>query len=333
LASFLEFFSLREQPRILTMGKDPNAPTRPLTPYFRFAATQRAALTKKGLVGIKAAPEIAKLWAKLSESQKTKFQTAYNKERTTYNKAFAKYKITDDYAEYRKLQKARTLRKAQIAAKKDPARPRKPASGFQLYANSVRDEVSDDLESFSIGASAKVIGQRWKKLSAAEKKKWQAKAKGAQVKYAKAVKAYRETDSYKKHKANLDRLSGKAAKDKEMEKAKKARARTAAKNKAQKAKDAKARKKATAAKRKAAAAKKKATKKAASAKKKATLAKKKAAAAKKKALAKKKKAAKKASKKKSKAKKASKKRKPSKKVVKKRSAARRSKKRVVKRRK
>lgn len=206
------------------MGKDPNAPTRPLSAFFRYAATQRDELLKSGKSIGEAGTIMGQRWKKVSAAQKSKYQKEYEKEKVVYDKAFAKYKKTDDYADYQKVKKEKRIKKVLLAAKKDPARPKKPATAYILYANDVRDEVSSDTDG-SIGATAKVIGKMWQDLGASERKKYQDKAKVLATKFAKKKEAYEKSASYLKHKAAVDKVTGADKKRKlaEKEKAQKAK--------------------------------------------------------------------------------------------------------------
>jgi len=61
------------------MVRDPNQPKRPLSGFFRFAATIRPQLEKEtGLKGTKVAGLLAKQWNELADSEKSVFKQQFH---------------------------------------------------------------------------------------------------------------------------------------------------------------------------------------------------------------------------------------------------------------
>jgi len=81
----------------------------------------------------------------------------------------------------------------------DPNAPKRPLSGYFLFAADVRGDVIDNLPGkFSVAKVGKKIGQMWKGLSNAKKAPYQKKADAAKAKWQKANDKYKNTSGYKK---------------------------------------------------------------------------------------------------------------------------------------
>lgn len=176
------------------MGKDANAPKRPLSGYFRFVSTIRAEIEKEtGLKGTKLAPIFAQKWKELPQEEKEVLQKQYQEEAIPWKKAMEEYKKTDTFKEYLKSKTAKKFKKAP----KDKNAPKKPLSAFFLFSNSVRDQVRAELNTTRLALVGKKIGEMWGTVSEEEKAKFKEQAKIAKEQYAKDFAAYKETDDYK----------------------------------------------------------------------------------------------------------------------------------------
>ncbi|KAG2173510.1 hypothetical protein INT44_007101 [Umbelopsis vinacea] len=78
--------------------------------------------------------------------------------------------------------------------KADLNAPIKPASGYVMFANALRDNIKEKKLSFA--DIAKVVGERWKQITADEKFYWEDTAAKAKQEYLKQVAEYKKTDSY-----------------------------------------------------------------------------------------------------------------------------------------
>lgn len=54
--------------------------------------------------------------------------------------------------------------------KRDPNAPRGPGNVFFIYCRMERDKVKDECQTDNLGEITRILGQRWKNLSADEKK-------------------------------------------------------------------------------------------------------------------------------------------------------------------
>ncbi|GAB5592825.1 hypothetical protein Unana1_07725 [Umbelopsis nana] len=78
--------------------------------------------------------------------------------------------------------------------KADLNAPIKPASGYVMFANALREDIKDKKLSFA--DIAKVVGERWKQISAVEKFYWEDTAAKAKQDYLKQAAEYKKTDCY-----------------------------------------------------------------------------------------------------------------------------------------
>jgi len=79
----------------------------------------------------------------------------------------------------------------------DPKAPKRPQSGYFLFAGDVRGDIIDGMTGvFNMGAVGKAIGKAWSNLSNAKKAPYQAKAAAAKAKYDKVNAKYRATSGY-----------------------------------------------------------------------------------------------------------------------------------------
>ena len=84
--------------------------------------------------------------------------------------------------------------KTKLKFKKDPNKPKKPKSGFLFFCDVERVKLINKEKSngkkIVIGKIAKELGKMWKKLSAAEKKKYDEMKNKDQVRYNQEMEAY-----------------------------------------------------------------------------------------------------------------------------------------------
>jgi len=90
--------------------------------------------------------------------------------------------------------KPKTTRKSATAkrAKKDPNAPKRGLSAYMFFANDCRDSVRKDNPGISFGEVGKVLGDKWKNMTAKDKTPYEAKAKVDKERYISEMKAYKE---------------------------------------------------------------------------------------------------------------------------------------------
>merc|ERR1719174_1656001 len=81
--------------------------------------------------------------------------------------------------------------------------PKRPLSGYFLFAGDVRSKISAANEDWGLTDVAAEIGRQWGALSAAKKAPYQEKADKAKAIYQKKLAKYKATSHYTKHQAKL----------------------------------------------------------------------------------------------------------------------------------
>uniref|UniRef100_A0A060SYZ3 ARAD1A15532p n=1 Tax=Blastobotrys adeninivorans TaxID=409370 RepID=A0A060SYZ3_BLAAD len=74
--------------------------------------------------------------------------------------------------------------------KKDPNAPKRSLSAYMFFANEQRENVRNDNPGISFGQVGRVLGERWKALSEAEKKPYEEKAEADKKRYEEEKAAY-----------------------------------------------------------------------------------------------------------------------------------------------
>ncbi|ORZ39441.1 high mobility group box domain-containing protein [Catenaria anguillulae PL171] len=75
-------------------------------------------------------------------------------------------------------------------AAKDPNKPKRPMTAFFIFSGEHRDEVKKANPDLKVGQIAKVLGERWRALSDAEKAKYQVKVDAEKKRYDAEMEAY-----------------------------------------------------------------------------------------------------------------------------------------------
>ncbi|EEF45015.1 FACT complex subunit SSRP1 [Ricinus communis] len=75
--------------------------------------------------------------------------------------------------------------------KKDPNAPKKAMSGFMFFSQMERENVKKSNPGIAFGDVGKILGDKWKKLSAEEKEPYEAKARADKKRYKEEVSGYK----------------------------------------------------------------------------------------------------------------------------------------------
>lgn len=178
--------------------KDPNAPKRPLSAYMMFANELRPKLMEEnpGVHFTKLSSKISEQWKNIDESKRSALVSKANALKEQYSKDLEAYKKTDGYTKHRAALSQFKIKSAK-KFKKDPNRPKKPASSFMLFANDQRASLKQRKPGLSVGEVGKELGAMWASLGESEKASWVAKAREAKAAYAKELEEYLGTDAAK----------------------------------------------------------------------------------------------------------------------------------------
>jgi len=74
--------------------------------------------------------------------------------------------------------------------KKDPNAPKRGLSAYMFFANDQRDKVREDNPGIKFGEVGKLLGEKWKELSAKEKEPYEKKAKQDKERYEREKAEY-----------------------------------------------------------------------------------------------------------------------------------------------
>jgi HMG (high mobility group) box len=74
--------------------------------------------------------------------------------------------------------------------KKDPNAPKRPLTSFMYFSQDQRAAVKKANPDASFGELGRLLGAKWRKTTAAQKKKYEAQAAKDKVRYTKAMAAY-----------------------------------------------------------------------------------------------------------------------------------------------
>merc|ERR1712217_528553 len=130
-----------------------------------------------------------------------------------YKANLAKYKETLEYAEYEKSLLEYNIRMTKKPFDKDPNMPKRPQSGYMLFAAEERPRVMQRNGDMKITEVMGVVAKAWKELSDAGKQPYNDKAKKLFEKHAKEVEKYKATKQHAKYleekQAYLDTMEAK----------------------------------------------------------------------------------------------------------------------------
>lgn len=203
--------------RRVVLRRDPEAPKRPISPFFRYLADFRG--KTENVSGKETVKQAAVQWKALTSLQKTPFQVPYEKERTAYVKAKAEYVSSGK----------------KDAWKRDPEKPKKPLTSYLRFVQDHRKTAST--AGMKVTEVVKSAAAAWKILPLERKKIYESDYVKEKAKYEEDVRAYKASGNEKlwKDRVGFDDMQKSRAKAKAKASAKakaKAKARAKAKAKA-----------------------------------------------------------------------------------------------------
>lgn len=84
-------------------------------------------------------------------------------------------------------------RKRTVRRKKDPNAPKRALSAYMFFANENRDIIKSENPDVTFGQVGKLLGERWKALSAEDREPYDAKAKADKRRYESEKELYLAT--------------------------------------------------------------------------------------------------------------------------------------------
>lgn len=115
-------------------------------------------------------------WKTMSPKEKGKFEDMAKQDKVRYEREMQSYIPP-------KGQKKKRF--------KDPNAPKRPPSAFFLFCADFRNKIKEENPGFTIGDTAKKLGEMWNNYAAEEKQPYEKKAAKLKEKYDKDVVSYR----------------------------------------------------------------------------------------------------------------------------------------------
>ncbi|KAL2271173.1 hypothetical protein VTJ83DRAFT_544 [Remersonia thermophila] len=100
-----------------------------------------------------------------------------------------------------------TKRKYRRHPKPDENAPERPPSAYVLFSNKMREELKGQNLSFT--EMAKLVGEHWQNLTAAEKEPYESRAQAIKERYLAEYAEYKKTEHYRKYQAYLQEFRAK----------------------------------------------------------------------------------------------------------------------------
>jgi len=180
---------------------DANAPKKPLSAYFQWAAVSRAKVVEECPEGN--LPEITKklgaMWRELPKDQKSEWEEKSKKQQSVYLNLLAAYKMTSDHSEFEKSWNEWQINETCKPFKKDENAPKKSLSAYMIFATDKRPEIADKNPDSKQAEIMKIIGAAWSELNEKQKLPYEKRAKEASKKFAEDKEAYLQTETFKKY--------------------------------------------------------------------------------------------------------------------------------------
>jgi len=162
-----------------------------------FAEIQEKAAAKPGGVGRGGVAKVAsEMWKQMSESEQAPWQKKFQE----HAAAFAAYKSSDAYVKVPGAAALRTQKRklkedpkrvAKLAKKNDPNRPKRPAGGaFGCFLARNRSVFQKECAGKPAMAVTKLASEKWKVLSALDKKPFEEEFHAKQKEFQEAMKSY-----------------------------------------------------------------------------------------------------------------------------------------------
>jgi hypothetical protein len=115
----------------------------------------------------------------MTDKEKQRFAEMAERDKQRYEREMATYTPENEHGRKKR--------------KKDPNAPKRPLSAFFLFCQDERPAVKAIYPNYSVGEAAKELGERWNKVTADVKAKYEAKAAHDKGIYDGDLAAYKST--------------------------------------------------------------------------------------------------------------------------------------------
>jgi hypothetical protein len=119
----------------------------------------------------------AERWKQMTEKEKQRFADMAERDKQRYEREMATYTPETEHGRKKR--------------KKDPNAPKRPLSAFFLFCQDERPAVKALYPNYSVGEAAKELGERWNKVPADVKAKYEAKAAQDKLRYDGEIQQYK----------------------------------------------------------------------------------------------------------------------------------------------
>lgn len=146
--------------------------------------------------------DMARLNFKLGHRRKLQRGIANFKGKPSWEPLFHSSLIPRDSCDSRRSSSSSLLRrKYRRRPPKDPHAPKRPPSGYVLFANFLRQ--NPHVSNLPFIQIARLVGQQWHRLSSKERETWKSYAEERRSIYNIELSKYRKTEEYQRHQALL----------------------------------------------------------------------------------------------------------------------------------
>jgi hypothetical protein len=122
----------------------------------------------------------------MTEQEKQRFAEMAETDKQRYNREMACYSPARGEGSSNAGNNGQRKRK-----KKDPNAPKRPLSAFFLFCHDERPAVKAIYPNYSVGEAAKELGERWNKVSAEAKAKYEAQVQLDKTRYEQELAKYK----------------------------------------------------------------------------------------------------------------------------------------------
>jgi len=124
----------------------------------------------------------AERWKQMTDQEKQRFGAMAASDKIRYDQEMASYSPPAGESNGQRKRK-----------KKDPNAPKRPLSAFFLFCHDERPAVKSMYPNYSVGEAAKELGERWNKVSAEQKSKYEAQVQLDKNRYEQELTKYKQT--------------------------------------------------------------------------------------------------------------------------------------------
>lgn len=178
---------------------DENAPKKPLSAYFQWAADNRKKVAKGNDNLAEITKKLGEMWRNLAADKKSKYETKAKKEQEAYKRLMAAYKLTSKFKDHeQKLQEYQIMMTLK-PFRKDENMPKRALSAYMLFQQEKRPSIVEANPDAKVTEIMKLCAAAWKELSEKDKEPYVKKSKKASEKHAKDLEKYKTSKKHQQY--------------------------------------------------------------------------------------------------------------------------------------